>query len=88
MLIVSKFHQVLDRSTENSVTIVFNATIAQKLSPSARVVVWYITDGNEVITDSLDFNVEGVFTNKVRLSLLNVTAIAIDSLLRSFSSFV
>ena len=65
MLIISQFIQHSETSKENAVDLTFNSSIAQKLSPSARVVVWYMTDMNEVITDSLDFNVEGVFSNKV-----------------------
>ena len=65
MLILSKYIHLEKASRENTVDITFNSSIAQKLSPSARVVVWYLTGDNEVITDSLDFNVEGVFSNEV-----------------------
>ncbi|KAI0220557.1 hypothetical protein LSAT2_027941 [Lamellibrachia satsuma] len=68
MLIISQFIQRSEASKENIVDLSFTSSIAQKLSPSARVVVWYMTDKNEVITDSLDFNVEGVFSNEVSLS--------------------
>ena len=65
MLVLSKYiHRVIS-SRQNIVDVTFNSSIAQKLSPSARVVVWYLTEYNEVITDSLDFNVEGVFSNEV-----------------------
>ncbi|KAK2183567.1 hypothetical protein NP493_304g01028 [Ridgeia piscesae] len=68
MLILSKYIHLEKASRENTVDVPFNSSIAQKLSPSARVVVWYLTGNNEVITDSLDFNVEGVFSNEVSLS--------------------
>jgi len=64
-LIISKYIHRSEAAKENTVDITFDDATAQKLSPSARVVVWYMTDKNEVITDSLDFNVEGLFSNEV-----------------------
>lgn len=40
-------------------------TFDYQLSPSARIVVWYITSGGEIVCDSLDFAVVGAFANQV-----------------------
>lgn len=48
----------------------FRVKMTSKMAPSARLIVYYIADGGEIIADSVDFNVEGVFKNEV-MSLVN-----------------
>jgi hypothetical protein len=52
-------------SNVHQLVITFDSQLAQKLSPSARIVVWYITAGGEIVSDSLDFVVNGAFANQV-----------------------
>jgi len=52
-------------ATENQLSVTIDSSLAQKLSPSARIVVWYITENGEIISDSLDFSVNGAFANEV-----------------------
>jgi len=54
-------------STENRLSITMDSVLAQKLSPHARLVVWYITELGEIVSDSLDFTVDGAFANEVKL---------------------
>ena len=42
-----------------------DSALAQKLAPDARIVVWYITARGEIVSDSLDFTVNGAFANEV-----------------------
>lgn len=44
-----------------------NRELAQTLAPSARCVVWFVADNNEIISDSTEFNVDGAFANNVSL---------------------
>jgi len=57
-------------STDHQLSITIDSSLAQKLSPSARVVVWYITALGEMVSDSLDFNVDGAIANQVNKSAL------------------
>jgi len=40
-------------------------SIAQLLSPNARVIVWCATSAGEIITDSLEVSVDAAFANEV-----------------------
>jgi len=42
-----------------------NDALAQELAPKARIVAWYMTDTQEIISDSVDFKVDGAFSNDV-----------------------
>nr|UCK81477.1 CD109 antigen-like protein [Arenicola marina] len=55
-------------SQEHSYMVQMTSDLAQLLAPNGRVVVWYVTENGEVISDSLDFTVEGAFSNDVSLS--------------------
>lgn len=46
-----------------------NRELAQKLSPTARCVVWFVAGNSEVISDAVDFNIDGAFANNVSLLL-------------------
>ena len=52
-------------STEHRLSITIDSSLAQKLAPTARIVVWYITELGEIVSDSLDFTVDGAFVNEV-----------------------
>ena len=40
------------------------------MAPNARIVVYYVRTDGEIVTDSISFDVEGVFDNKVFLSFI------------------
>jgi Alpha-2-macroglobulin bait region domain len=52
-------------STTHQLTVGVDNTLAQRLAPSARIVAWYITVHGEIVSDSLDFTVDGAFANQV-----------------------
>jgi hypothetical protein len=52
-------------SNVHQLVMTFDSQLAQKLSPRARIIVWYITAGGEIVGDSLDFVVNGAFANQV-----------------------
>ncbi len=54
-------------SNEHTFSMTLAPNLARRLAPSARVVTWYITENGEIISDSLDFNVDGAFANDVCL---------------------
>jgi CD109 antigen len=56
-----------DLSTEHSFSIWISKDLALKLAPSARFVVWFITNMGEIITDSTELNVGDYFANQVSL---------------------
>ena len=37
-----------------------------KMAPNARMIAYYVRADGEIITDSISFDVDGVFQNKVR----------------------
>ena len=51
-------------SNKLNIDVYITAKLAQKMSPTARAIAWCVT-GEELITDSLEFNVAGAFANKV-----------------------
>jgi len=53
------------QSSTHSLSLVVDSQLAQKLAPSARIVAWYITANGEIVSDSLDFTVNGAFANQV-----------------------
>jgi len=52
-------------STQHELSIPIDGVLAQKLAPKARIIVWYITHLDEMISDALDFTVIGAFANEV-----------------------
>ena len=44
----------------------FKVMITTDMAPSARCVVYWTKDGGEVVADSVQFDVNGIFKNKVR----------------------
>ena len=57
-------------STQHRLSITMDSALAQKLAPNARIVVWYITARGEIVSDSLDFTVNGAFANEVKNCIL------------------
>ena len=45
----------------------FTILTTDKMAPSARVIVYYVRGDGEIVTDSIGFDVDGVFLNKVCL---------------------
>jgi CD109 antigen len=39
--------------------------MAHELAPSARLNVWYVTPSGEIVTDSIELNIDGAFLNEV-----------------------
>jgi len=58
---------VASPSNPYSLKLELTRELAQQLSPRGRVVVWFVPDGAEVISDSVEFNVDGAFANEVRI---------------------
>jgi len=52
-------------STQHELSIPIDGVLAQKLAPNAIILVWYITNLEEMISDALDFTVNGAFANEV-----------------------
>lgn len=40
--------------------------LAQKLAPVARLVVWFVANNSEIISDAAEFSIKGDFGNNVR----------------------
>jgi hypothetical protein len=59
--------EVLKRppSTFHPLYITFDNQLALKLLPSARIIVWFISASNELVSDALEFAVLGTFANQV-----------------------
>ena len=53
---------------DHAYTLPIDDVLAQQLAPKARIVAWYVTDTNEVVSDSVDFKVDGAFRNDVSRS--------------------
>ena len=58
-------------STQKQLSITIDSVLAQKLAPNARIVVWNITGRGEIVSDSLDFTVNGAFVNEVKHCILS-----------------
>ena len=43
----------------------FAIMITDKMAPNARIVVYYVRTNGEIVTDSISFDVDGAFLNKV-----------------------
>ncbi|XP_052721975.1 CD109 antigen-like isoform X2 [Crassostrea angulata] len=56
----------VDGNNQQSFT--FSVPLTDKMAPNARIVTYYVRTDGEVVTDSISFNVAGVFQNQVALS--------------------
>lgn len=59
-------------SNPQSINIILDSKLAQKLAPRGRFVVWFVADNAEIISDTVEFNVVGAFAYTVRLILLSM----------------
>lgn len=44
----------------------FEILMTAAMAPSARMLVYYVRPNGEIVADSVQFNVEGVFENRVK----------------------
>lgn len=54
----------------NQKKVSFSIPVKSAMAPNARIVVYYVRTDGEIVTDSISFDVEGVFDNKVFLSFI------------------
>ncbi|KAK0052968.1 thioester-containing protein 4, partial [Biomphalaria pfeifferi] len=47
----------------------FSIPSDSSMAPNARIVVYYVRDNGEIVTDSISFDISGVFKNKVSVGL-------------------
>ncbi|CAC5388514.1 CD109 [Mytilus coruscus] len=75
--VTSLVYQVLSRGVivgagtvngGNKKTVPFSIAVNSKMAPNARIVVYYVKTDGEIVTDSISFDVEGVFNNQVSIS--------------------
>ena len=50
----------------NKKSVSFSIQVNAKMAPNARIVVYYVRTDGEIVTDSISFDVEGVFENQVK----------------------
>lgn len=44
----------------------FSVPITTEMAPKARLIVHYVREDGEIVTDALTFNIDGTFKNKVK----------------------
>ena len=49
----------------------FSVLMTDQMAPNARIVVYYVRADGEIVTDSISFDVDGAFKNKVLCWLFN-----------------
>lgn len=47
-------------------SVLFSVKTTHEMAPSARVLVYYVMEDGEILTDSVGFEVNGAFDNEVR----------------------
>nr|XP_022294895.1 CD109 antigen-like [Crassostrea virginica] len=52
----------------NSTSFNFSVTLTAKMAPHSKMLAYYVRTDGEIVTDSISFNVAGVFQNQVSLS--------------------
>ncbi|XP_048243539.1 CD109 antigen-like isoform X13 [Haliotis rufescens] len=57
----------------------FSIPVTSKMAPNARIIVYYVRKDGEIVTDSVSFDVDGAFENKVSISMDKTTAQPGDS---------
>ena len=67
-----------DPSTEHSFSIWISKELAMELAPNVRVLVWFITDSGEIVTDSTEISINDIFANGVSALLNGVSAFGDD----------
>lgn len=51
----------------NTKAFTFGIPVNAKMAPNARIITYYVRADGEIVTDSISFDVEGVFENKVSI---------------------
>ncbi|KAJ8297468.1 hypothetical protein KUTeg_023999 [Tegillarca granosa] len=51
----------------NAKTFTFGIPVDASMAPNARIITYYVRTDGEIVTDSISFDVEGVFDNKVSI---------------------
>ncbi|XP_067663894.1 CD109 antigen-like isoform X3 [Haliotis asinina] len=57
----------------------FSIPVTSKMAPNARIIVYYVRADGEIVTDSISFDVDGAFENKVSISMDKTSAQPGDS---------
>ncbi|XP_046542511.1 LOW QUALITY PROTEIN: CD109 antigen-like [Haliotis rubra] len=57
----------------------FAIPVTPKMAPNARIIVYYVREDGEIVTDSVSYDVEGAFQNKVSISMDKTSAQPGDS---------
>jgi len=52
-------------NTEHIYKLIVNEDIGKKLSPNCQMIVWTVTDADELLADSIQFSIDGAFSNQV-----------------------
>ncbi|XP_064609177.1 LOW QUALITY PROTEIN: CD109 antigen-like [Liolophura sinensis] len=50
---------------QNSKSVSFNVRVTSAMAPNARILLYFVREDGEIVTDSISFNVEGLFANQV-----------------------
>lgn len=48
----------------------FSVVTTPEMAPTARIIAYYVRTDGEIVTDSIGFDVDGVFLNKVKTNEL------------------
>lgn len=56
---------VLDENNSVEYNLELTRELAQRASPNARVLAWYVASNGEVILDSIELVVDALFANQV-----------------------
>ena len=54
-----------EATSRSSFEVTFDVDLARRASPSSRIVILYTTESNELVADSVEFNVDALFQNQV-----------------------
>ncbi|XP_067660553.1 CD109 antigen-like [Haliotis asinina] len=57
----------------------FSIPVTSKMAPNSRIIVYYVRADGELVADSVSFDVDGVFENKVSISMDKTSAQPGDS---------
>ncbi|XP_067661520.1 CD109 antigen-like [Haliotis asinina] len=52
----------------------FTILVTPKMAPNARIIVYYVREDGEIVTDSASYDVEGAFQNKVSITMDKTSA--------------
>jgi CD109 antigen len=78
-IVLTKSVVELKASTDHSFTLSITVALAQTLSPTMTVIVWFVNENDELVADSLKVPVNGTFTNQVSMTFNKDTVAPGDS---------